>query len=65
MAQAVTFQVALACIGFPQPAVAALMTNDVTMTEDLIGLNQKDIKQILKIIQGHHPLLFPILLRSN
>jgi hypothetical protein len=60
MAQAVTFQAALSHISFAQPAIAALATNGMTTTEDLLGLNEKDVEQILKIIRtGPPPLVAP------
>ncbi len=62
MVQAATFQAALTCIGFPQPSIAALVTNGITTTEDLLGLNEKDIEQVLKIIRtGPPPLVVPFI----
>ncbi len=55
MAQAIAFQTALGRLGFGQPAVAALNTNGINETLDLIGLNEKDIAQILKIIHTATP----------
>jgi hypothetical protein len=51
MAQAIAFQAALQRIGFTQPAVAAMAANGITTTQDLIGLDDKDVEQILKIIR--------------
>jgi hypothetical protein len=58
MAQAIAFQAALQRIGFTQPAVAAMTANGITTIQDLIGLDDKDDEQILKIIRvGTRPYL--------
>jgi hypothetical protein len=55
MAQAAAFQAALTRLGFGQPAIAALNNNGIGETNDLIGLNEKDTAQILKIIRTANP----------
>jgi hypothetical protein len=66
MAQAVAFQATLTRIGFPQPAIAALTTNGITTTQDLLGLNEKDIEQILKIIRtGPPPIVVPYIAQKR
>ena len=55
MAQAVAFQAALIRIGFSQAAVAAMNNNGLNSTIDLIGINDKDTAQILKIIRTATP----------
>ena len=49
-AQAVAFQAALTRIGFNVDSSAALTANGITSVRDLINLDSKDVKQILKII---------------
>ena len=61
MAQAVAFQAALQRIGFSQPATAAITANGIHTAQDLIGLDDKDIEQILKIIRlGPPPICFKL-----
>ena len=55
MAQAVAFQAALTRIGFSQAAVTAINNNGINSTVDLIGINDKDTAQILKIIRTADP----------
>jgi hypothetical protein len=55
MAQAVAFQAALTRIGFSQAAVQAMNNNGIDTTMDLIGLDDKDTAQILKIIRTANP----------
>jgi hypothetical protein len=50
MAQAIAFQAALQRMGFTQPAIAAITANGINTSQDLIGLDEKDVEQILKII---------------
>ncbi len=60
MVQAIAFQAALQRMGFTPPAVAAMMANGITTSQDLTGLDDKDIKQAIKIIQfGPPPILVP------
>jgi hypothetical protein len=55
MAQAVAFQAVLTRIGFSQAAVQAMNNNGINTTMDLIGLDDKDTAQILKIIRTANP----------
>jgi hypothetical protein len=55
MVQAVAFQAALTRLGFGQPAIGALNNNGIGETINLIGLNEKDTAQILKIIRTANP----------
>jgi len=55
MAHAVAFQAVLSRIGFSQAAVAAMNNNGLNSTTDLIGINDKDTAQILKIIRTATP----------
>jgi hypothetical protein len=55
MAQAVAFQAALTRLGFSQVAVQAINNNGINTTTDLIGLDDKDTSQILKIIRTATP----------
>jgi hypothetical protein len=60
MAQAIAFQAALQRMGFTQPAVAAMTANGITTSQDIIGLDDKDVEQILKIIRtGPPPIPVP------
>jgi hypothetical protein len=66
MAQAIAFQAALQRIGFTQPAVAAMTANGITTIQDLIGLDDKDVEQILKIIRvGPPPVLVPYIAQKR
>jgi hypothetical protein len=66
MAQAVAFQAALQRIGFSQPATAAITANGIHTAQDLIGLDDKDIEQILKIIcLGPPPILVPYIAQKR
>jgi hypothetical protein len=42
--------VALTCIGFGQPAIAALDVNGLSSVRNLINLSEKDVEQLLKIV---------------
>jgi hypothetical protein len=55
MTQAVAFQAALTRLGFSQSVVMAINNNGINSTVDLIGLNEKDTAQILKIIRTADP----------
>jgi predicted RecB family nuclease len=55
MAQVAAFQVVLQRIGFTADAIASLMANGITTTDDLINLSEKDIEQIMKIIRTGPP----------
>jgi len=60
MAQAVAFTAALNRIGFSQAAIAAINANGLNTTADLVGLNDKDTAQILKIIRtAEVPIIVP------
>ncbi len=60
------FQAPLQRMGFTQPAVAAMMANGITTTQDLIGLDDKDVEQILKIIRvGPPPILVPYIAQKR
>jgi hypothetical protein len=66
MAQAVAFQAALQRIGFPAPAIAAMGANGFNTSQDLINLEDKDVKQILKIIRtGPPPILVPYIAQKH
>jgi hypothetical protein len=66
MAQAIAFQAALQRMGFTQPTIAAVMVNGITTTQDLIGLDDKDVEQILKIIRaGPPPILVPYIAQKR
>jgi hypothetical protein len=54
-AQAVAFQAALNRMGFPQAAIEGLTANGIISTQDLIGLTDKDVAQVLKIIRASTP----------
>ncbi len=53
--QAITLQAVLICIGFTNPAINALAANGINTTQDLIGLIEKDVEQILKIFKKGPP----------
>ncbi len=66
MAQAVAFQAALQRMGFSQAATAAITANSIHMAQDLIGLDDKDIEQILKIIHtGPPPIMVPYIAQKR
>jgi hypothetical protein len=66
MAQAVAFQAALQRMGLSQEATTAISANGITMAQDLIGLDEKDIEQILKIIRtGPPPILVPYIAQKR
>jgi hypothetical protein len=66
MAQAIAFQAALQRIGFTPPAVVAMTANGITTTQDLLGLDDKDVEQILKIIcAGPPPILVPYIAQKR
>ena len=66
MAQAIAFQAALQRMGFSQAAVAAMTVNGITTSQDLIGLDDKDVEQILKIIRiGPPPILVPYIAQKG
>ncbi len=48
----ITFHAALQCFGFTQPAIIAIITNGLTTTQDLIGIDAKDIENIMKIVRA-------------
>jgi hypothetical protein len=63
---AIAFQAALQHMGFTQPAVAAMTANGVTTTQDLVGLDDKDVEKILKIIRvGPPPILVPYIAQKR
>jgi hypothetical protein len=41
------FQAALAHFGFTQPAILAIVANGLTISNDLIGIETKDIENIM------------------
>jgi hypothetical protein len=55
MAQAVAFQAVLLRLGCPPPAIQAITANGINTTQDLIGLTDKDIENVLKIIRTAQP----------
>jgi hypothetical protein len=55
MAQAVAFTAALNRLGFSQAAITSMNANGLNTMTDLIGLNDKDMAQILKIIRTAEP----------
>jgi hypothetical protein len=55
MAQAVAFQATLQRIGFSQAATLAIANNGITTAQDLVGLDDKDVEQILKIVRTGPP----------
>jgi hypothetical protein len=60
MAQAVAFQATLQRMHFSQAAPAAITANGIHTIQELIGLDDKDINQILKINRlGPPPILVP------
>ncbi len=66
MAQVIAFQAALQRMGFTQPAIAAITENGINSTQDLIGLDDKDVEQILKIIRtGPPPILVPYIAQKR
>lgn len=66
MAQAVAFQAALQQMGFSQAATAAITANGIHTVQELIGLDDKDINQILKINRlGPPPILVPYIAQKR
>jgi hypothetical protein len=66
MAQAVAFRDILQMLGFQQNAIAALNSNGLGTTQDLVGLTDKDVEQILKIIcPGPPPVNVPYLAQKR
>lgn len=66
MAQAVAFQAALQRMGLSQEATTAISANGITTAQDLIGLDEKDIEQILNIIRtGPPPILVPYIAQKR
>ncbi len=57
----VAFQAALARFGFAPNATAAIIANGITTTQDLIGIDSKDIENIIKIVRASTtpPMLVP------
>jgi hypothetical protein len=49
MAQTVAFQAVLQGLGCPPTAIQAISANGITTTQDLIGITDKDVEDILKI----------------
>ena len=66
MAQAVAFQATLQRIGFSQAATLAIANNGITTAQDLIGLDDKDVEQILKIVRtGPPPVPAPYIAQKH
>jgi hypothetical protein len=66
MALAVAFSTALDRLGFSQAAIAAVNANGLNTTLDLIGLNEKDTAQILKITRtGDPPIIVPYIAQKR
>jgi hypothetical protein len=64
--QAIAFQAVLTCMGFTNPTINALAANGINTTQDLIGLNEKDVEQILKIIRtGPPPMVVPYIAQKR
>jgi hypothetical protein len=55
MTARVAFQAALQRIGFGQAVIAALETNGITIVQDLINLDLKELEQLLKIVRTGPP----------
>jgi hypothetical protein len=55
------FQLALSGFGFSQPAMLAIVANGLTNSQDLVGIKNKDIENIMKIIRASMvpPMLVP------
>ncbi len=66
MAEHVAFHAALQRFGFTQPAIIAILANGLTSTQDLIGIEAKDIENVMKIVRAStfHPCWFHIWLRN-
>jgi hypothetical protein len=66
MAQAVAFQAVLQRLGCPPTAIQAINANGITTTQDLIGINDKDVENILKIIRtSQPPVLVPYIAQKR
>jgi hypothetical protein len=48
------FNAALIQIGFSQEAVASINQNQVTVSENLIGMTKDNVEQLVKIVRGGH-----------
>ncbi len=55
------FQQALSNFGFSQPAILAIVANGLTNSQDLVGIESKDIENIMKIVRARTvpPMLVP------
>jgi hypothetical protein len=51
-AQAAQFNAALARIGFSQEAITALNQNQITLSSTLIGMDNNDVDQLMKVLRG-------------
>ena len=51
-AQAAQFIAALARIVFSQEAIAALNQNQITLSSTLIGMDNNDVDQLMRVLHG-------------
>ncbi len=51
-AQAAQFNAALARIGFSQEAITALNQNQITLSSTLIGMDNNDVDQLMRVLRG-------------
>jgi hypothetical protein len=61
------FQAALAHFGFTQPAILAIVANGLTISNDLIGIETKDIENIMKILRTSTvpPMMVPYMAQKR
>lgn len=66
-ANVVTFQDLLIRFGFNQEARTAIIANGLTINQDLIGLNDKDIDNIMKIVRTSRtpPMIVPYIAQKK
>ncbi len=65
--QQIAFHAALQHFGFTQPAMNSLIASGLTSSQDLIGIDAKDIENIMKIVRASTvpPMLVPYMAQKR